>query len=187
MVPTLQTQRLYLRRLDLSDAAAVQELFSHWEIVRFLNAKIPWPYPADGAISFIRDHALPAMDSKIEWHWSIRLKTWPKRLIGVISLMDDPVDNRAYWIGLPWQCKGYVSEACNMVTDFWFEKLDRAILRASNASENFPSRCIALRDEMRHSGKSTRSYVCGRLPTDLWEITREEWRARRSRAQVTQG
>ncbi len=43
--PTLETPRLLLRPLDLADAAQVQLLFPHWEIVRHLAAQVPWPYP----------------------------------------------------------------------------------------------------------------------------------------------
>lgn len=87
-IPTITTSRLILRPLELSDASAVQDLFPRWEIVRFLAPDVPWPYPADGALTFIRDIALPAIQQGKEWHWSIRLKTTPDRLIGMISLHD---------------------------------------------------------------------------------------------------
>ena len=44
----LHTPRLLLRPLQLSDAQQTQLLFPHWEIVKHLNAIVPWPYPADG-------------------------------------------------------------------------------------------------------------------------------------------
>jgi [ribosomal protein S5]-alanine N-acetyltransferase len=97
-IPTITTSRLILRPLELSDADAVQELFPQWEIVRFLDSHIPWPYPADGALTFIRDIALPAIQQGTEWHWSIRLKTAPERLISMISLMDKPENNRGFWL-----------------------------------------------------------------------------------------
>ena len=50
--PIIETARLILRPLDLWDADAVQVLFPRWEIVKFLAA-VPWPYPADGALSYI--------------------------------------------------------------------------------------------------------------------------------------
>ncbi len=89
-IPTITTLRLILRPLDLADADAVQAVFPQWEIVQFLNYRIPWPYPADGALTFLRDTALPAMRSGTAWHWSIRPKPEPGQLIGVISLMDQP-------------------------------------------------------------------------------------------------
>ena len=48
-VPQLETRRLILRPLQLEDAEQVQALFPQWEIVRYLTARVPWPYPEDGA------------------------------------------------------------------------------------------------------------------------------------------
>ena len=59
--PTLRTRQLLLLPLTLGDAAAIQERFAHWEVVRYLNAVVPWPYPDDGAQRYVRDVALPAM------------------------------------------------------------------------------------------------------------------------------
>src|ERR687898_179158 len=97
-ITTITTPRLILRPLELSDADAVQELFPRWEIVQFLASHVPWPYPADGALRFIRDNALPAIREGVEWHWSIRPKVVPDQLIGVISLADTPDDNRGFWL-----------------------------------------------------------------------------------------
>ena len=62
-IPTLSTPRLILRPLELADADAVQALFPHWEIVRFLG-HVPWPYPPDGALCFIRDKVLPGVRAR---------------------------------------------------------------------------------------------------------------------------
>jgi hypothetical protein len=59
--PSLKTPRLHLEPLRIEDADAIQAAFPQWEIVRFLSNTVPWPYPADGALRFIGDHALPAM------------------------------------------------------------------------------------------------------------------------------
>jgi [ribosomal protein S5]-alanine N-acetyltransferase len=58
----LETERLLLRPLEVADAPAAQALFPRWEIVRYLAAVVPWPYPSDGALTFYRDVALPAME-----------------------------------------------------------------------------------------------------------------------------
>ncbi|PTT94866.1 GNAT family N-acetyltransferase, partial [Pseudomonas sp. HMWF005] len=52
--PTLYTERLILRPLQLEDAEAVQRQFPHWEVVRYLNVAVPWPYPENGALSYLR-------------------------------------------------------------------------------------------------------------------------------------
>ena len=86
MTPALETSSLLLRPLELADAAQVQILFPHWEIVRYLANKVPWPYPPDGAYTFYRDVALPAIRRGEEWHWSLRLKAQSAQVIGTINL-----------------------------------------------------------------------------------------------------
>src|SRR5947209_2342627 len=61
MIGPLETPRLVLRPLELADAEQTQRLFPHWEVVRFLANRVPWPYPDDGALTYYRDDALPAM------------------------------------------------------------------------------------------------------------------------------
>jgi len=180
-VPNLATPRLILRPLELADADAVQALFPRWEIVRYLADRVPWPYPADGAVTFIRAVALPAMQQGTAWHWAIRPKASPERLIGVISLIDQPDDNRGFWLDPAWQGQGLMTEACAVVTDFWFETLEKPVLRVPKAVANLPSRRMSERSLMRVIRTEERAYVSGRLPAELWEITREEWRRQRAK------
>ncbi|OLF54121.1 GNAT family N-acetyltransferase [Pseudomonas chlororaphis] len=174
--PTLYTERLILRPLELADAEAIQQQFPHWDVVRYLNARVPWPYPADGALSYLHDLALPAIARGEEWHWSIRLKSAPGQLIGVVSLMDETDNNRGFWLGPTWQGQGYMSEASAVVTEYWFEELGREVLRVPKAAPNLGSRRISERSGMRRVGSDEDDFVSGRLPRDLWEITREQWR-----------
>jgi RimJ/RimL family protein N-acetyltransferase len=179
MTPLLETRRLLLRPLEWADAEQAQILFPHWEIVRYLNRQIPWPYPPDGTLRYYRDVALPAMERGEAWHWTLRLKDAPARMIGSISLMRNDDNNRGFWLGQPWQGRGLISEACEAVTDYWFDKLGFPILRVQKAAVNTRSRRISERSGMRLVSTVERDYVSGRLPAEIWEITAEEWRARK--------
>lgn len=174
-LPTLTTSRLTLRPLELADAPAIQALFPQWEIVRYLADRVPWPYPADGALSFMRDVALPAMRQGREWHWTIRLLSEPQTLIGAISLSDEEDNNRGFWLAPQWQRQGLMQEACEAVTAYWFEVLQRPLLRAPKALLNLASRRISERSGMRLVEIIEKDYVSGRFPSELWEISREEW------------
>ena len=182
MTPTLETPRLILRPLELADAAQVQVLFPHWEIVRYLANKVPWPYPPDGAHTFYRDVALPAIERGDAWHWTLRLKTNPVQLIGTIDLRKTENDNRGFWLAPPWQGQGLMLEACDAVTDFWFNTLKFPVLRAPKAIVNAASRRISEKQGMRLVATEERDYVCGRLLSEMWEITAQEWRARKQSA-----
>jgi RimJ/RimL family protein N-acetyltransferase len=74
-----------------------------------------------------------------------------------------------------------MSEACVWANDFWFEALGFAVLRVAKARDNITSRRISERQGMRLIGVEERDYVCGRLPSEIWEITAEGWRAWKAR------
>jgi len=182
-VPEFETARLVLKPLCLADASAVQALFPRWEIVRFLNAgAVPWPYPPDGALTFIREHVLPEMAAGAAWHWSVRPKSAPDRLIGCISLSLGADDNRGFWLDPDWQGRGLMSEAAHAVTDFWFGELGQERLRIPKASANEASRRMSVSSGMRVIATGERDYVGGRMPFEMWELTRAEWLARQSQA-----
>ena len=182
MTPALETPRLVLRPLALEDAAPIQALFPRWEIVRYLNAIVPWPFPEGAALEHIRDHALPAMERGDEWHWTLRLKNGPDALIGRIHLSRSEGNNRGFWIVPECRGQGLMTEAVIAVTDYWFDVLGFPVLRAPKAAANIGSRRISEKTGMRLVGVIEGDYVSGRLPGEIWEVSAEEWRAfRKSR------
>jgi len=157
MTPPLETSRLFLQPLELADAEQVQRLFPHWQIVRYLASRVPWPYPPDGARQFFRDVALPAVERGDEWIWTLRLKTDPDRIIGSIGLKRSDKKNRGFWLGL------FLARAG--ADDRGGRRRHRLLI-----SEKAGMRVIEIEE---------RDFVSGRLPAEIWEITAEEWNARR--------
>jgi [ribosomal protein S5]-alanine N-acetyltransferase len=181
MVPDGRTERLLLKPLELADAEQIQKIFPHWEIVRYLLNRVPWPYPPNGALHYCRDEALPQMRRGDAWHWTIRLSAEPRQVAGIITLRRGERENRGFWLGLPWHGRGIMSEACAWANDFWFETLGFPVLRVAKAVDNAASRRISERQGMRVVALEERDYVCGRLPAEVWEITAEEWRQARTK------
>ena len=68
-----------------------------------------------------------------------------------------------------------MSEACVWVNDYWFETLGFRLMRVAKAASNTASRRISEKQGMRLVGIKETDYVAGRLPTEIWEITVEEW------------
>lgn len=95
--------------------------------------------------------------------------------------MKGETNNRGFWLGLPWHGQGFMTEASEVVTDFWFNVLNFPLLRVPKAAANIASRRISEKNGMRVVAIEEREYVCGRLPTEIWEITAEEWRMHRPR------
>ena len=104
------------------------------------------------------------------------MKESPERMIGKISLQQNEWDNRGYWLGLPWQGQGLMTEAIAAVNDYWFDVLGFKVLRAPKAVANIASRRISEKTGMRVIATIERDYVLGRLPAEISEITAEEWR-----------
>lgn len=181
MIPEGRTARLILRPLELADAPEIQRLFPRWEIVRYLAARVPWPYPPDGADRFCRELALPQMQRGDAWHWTIRRIEAPDQLIGYINLVRGEEENRGFWLSPEWQGEGYMSEACVWANNYWFEVLGFERMRVPKAVANVASRRISARQGMQVVAVEERDYVCGRLPSEIWEITADEWRAWKAR------
>ncbi|HBV39827.1 MAG TPA: GNAT family N-acetyltransferase [Erwinia sp.] len=173
--PCLETSRLYLRPLQVEDALQIQRIFPQWEIVRHLAAGFPWPFPDDGASRYVNTVALPASERGTAWFWTLRRKENPSVMIGLICLSDEPDNNRGFWLVPEWRRKGYMTEACNVVTGFWFNTLKREVLRAPKAHINDASRKISENMGMRLIQTGKQRYTEGELDSELWEITREEW------------
>jgi ribosomal-protein-alanine N-acetyltransferase len=180
MIAPLETNRLVLQPLQLADAEQSQLLLPQWEMVKFMGARIPWPYPAEGALTYYRDVAIPGMEQGKEWHWTLRLRQAPEEHIGAISLIaKDGYAARGFWLGLPWQGRGLMTEAVVAVNDYCFDVLGFSALRAPKAVVNLSSRRISEKTGMRVIAMEERDYVSGRLLSEVWEITADEWREKR--------
>jgi [ribosomal protein S5]-alanine N-acetyltransferase len=174
----LETSRLLLWPLQLADAAQTQRLFPHWEIVKFLTRQIPWPYPPDGALTYYRDVALPAMERGEQWHWTLRLRSAPEEHIGSIGLIArGDHATRGFWLGLPWHGQGLMTEAAVAVNNYCFDVLGFPLLRIPKAVDNVTSRRVSEKTGMRVVATEQRDYIAGRLLTEIWELTADEWRA----------
>lgn len=73
-----------------------------------------------------------------------------------------------------------MSEACDRVTDFWFNVLKFPVLRVPKAIANAASRRISEKQGMRVIANMERDYVSGRFLSELWEITAQEWKRRKA-------
>ncbi len=62
---------------------------------------------------------------------------------------------------------------------YWFDVLGCTVLRVPKATANTASRRVSEKQGMRVVATGERGYVSGRQPAEMWEITAEEWKARR--------
>ena len=184
--PVLETPRLVLRPLRRKDAPVIQHRFPRWEIVRHLDAKIPWPYPSGGAAAHI-ETCLGEMVRGEKAHWAIIPKTGPADLIGVIDLWpDDGVSRsqRGFWLDPEFQRQGLMTEAAERVTAYAFTELGWPHLWFSNAQDNHASRRIKEKQGARLVDLMIGRYVEGTGPQMVWQLQRQDWMERRPTAQA---
>ena len=178
--PVLQTPRLVLRPVRSKDAPVIQRRFPRWEVVRWLNAKIPWPYPADGAAAYVAA-CLEEMAKGKKSHWAIIPKSGPADLIGIIDLWpDDGVSRsqRGFWLDPEFHGKGLMTEAAERVTQYALCDLGWPHLWLTNAQDNHPSRRIKEKQGARLVDLMIGEHVGGRGPAMVWLLRREDWLAR---------
>jgi RimJ/RimL family protein N-acetyltransferase len=178
--PVLHTSRLVLRPLRTKDAPVIQKRFANWEVVRWLDAKVPWPYPADGAANFVNACLAEAARGE-KSNWAIVPKKGPADLIGVISLRpDDGVthDQGGFWLDLAFRGQGLMSEAADRVTEYALGKLGWPCLWLSNAQDNHASRRIKEKQGARLVDMMIGQFVAGGATRMVWQLTREDWLTR---------
>lgn len=179
--PTLETERLILRPLRESDTPAIQRIFGQWEVVRYLNAEVPWPYPDDGAATNMADClAQRAKGEKL--FWAITLKG-SDELRGRIDLFPGDAtkrDNRGFWLDPDLHGQGLMLEAAEAVTAYAFEVLDWPELWLTNAEANYGSHRIKEKQGAVLVDVTPNVYVSGPGLRETWLLTRDAWLARKA-------
>jgi ribosomal-protein-alanine N-acetyltransferase len=180
--PVLQTPRLTLRPIRQSDAPAIQRHFPHWQVVKYLHAHIPWPYPQDGAATNMVQ-TLAELEARQKHHWAITLKDGDDEMVGRIDLWaDDGVsrDMRGFWLAHAYWGRGLMTEAAERVTEYAFVTLGWPHLWLNNAEANGASHRVKEKQGARIVDRTPRAYVSGPGVAVIWLLTREAWLARRS-------
>lgn len=151
-LPTLETGRLLLRPLGLSDVPDVTRLAGAREVAA-TTLRIPHPYTVEDAQQFIaasRTHA----EKGVAAVFAIVLRN-PAQLCGAIGLEIEPAHRRAelgYWIGVPHWSRGYATEAACAALHYGFETLQLERIFASHFRHNPASGRVLKKLGMRHEG-----------------------------------
>jgi len=130
-----------LRHLRLSDAHDIYKNVKDKEVSKW-TATIPYPYPKDGAVKFIR-HAQYHADKDKDLILGIE---YDGRIIGVISLMHiNKTHKRAelgYWLGKKFWGKGIMTESVRQILKIAFQKKKLHRIYAKVFQENLPSQKV---------------------------------------------
>jgi [ribosomal protein S5]-alanine N-acetyltransferase len=179
--PVLETRRLILRPVRMDDGPALQRRFAQWAVVRHLHARVPWPYPTDGAATHLAK-CVGEMSRGEKHHCAIVPKGGADELIGGIDLWPDDGQSRnqrGFWLDPEFQGQGLMTEAAEQVTAYAFEQLGWPHLWLTNAEGNMASARIKEKQGARLIDRVPANFVSGEATSMVWLLTREEWRARR--------
>jgi ribosomal-protein-alanine N-acetyltransferase len=179
--PTLQTDRLILRPLALSDAPAIQQHFNNWNIIQNLGSVVPWPYPHDGAASFIDTQLSKIAAGEEVYQWVLVLRSGDGQAIGNIAFRpraDHPKGNRGFWLAEPWWNLGLMTEAVASVNDFAFSTLGIESFYVCNVESNVASRRVKQKTGAVFVGMIELPHHNGLTRAERWKVTRESWLGR---------
>jgi RimJ/RimL family protein N-acetyltransferase len=179
--PVLETRRLILRPLALADAPAIQRHFNNWNIIKNLALVVPWPYPDDGADTFIRQQLDKIAAGEEIYQWVLVLRDGDGGAIGNIRFHSQPEGakgNRGFWLAEPYWNLGLMTEAVAAVNDFVFDTLGLESFEVCNVASNAASRRVKQKTGAEFVGLIELAHHNGQTTSEKWRVTREVWRGR---------
>ncbi len=176
--PLIETARLILRPLAPSDAPAIQRHFNNWNVIRTLATVVPWPYPDDGAESFIKRELDKIAAGEESYQWVLVLRAGDGEAIGNINFRpraDGRKGNRGFWLAEPYWNQGLMTEAIAAVNDFAFLTLGLDHFYVCNAPSNVGSRRVKQKTGAEFVGFVELPHHNGESSAEKWKVTRETW------------
>ncbi|WP_375437205.1 GNAT family N-acetyltransferase [uncultured Hymenobacter sp.] len=160
MLPTIETPRLLLRKIELTDAPGILALDSDPDVLRYVpNAPISTLAEATGIVEHIRAQ----YQRNGIGRWAVKRKT-DGAFVGWcgLKLVDDAVTNghtNYYDIGYrllaQYWGSGYASEAAEASLRYGFEVLQLPVINATVMHENLASRRILEKLGLARTGEFT--------------------------------
>lgn len=180
--PQLETVRLLLVPRCADDNPHLQPLFNNWNIIQFMVAAVPWPYPDDGCAQHWQDIVEPKMKLGEEFCWTLRAKENPEVRMGQINLRAQGAaeEHRGFWLGVPYQKQGFMQEAADEIMRYAFEEQGYARLLIGARDDNTASNRIKEKQGFRRIKSQIKKYAGGFEHESVqWELTRDDYFARR--------
>jgi [ribosomal protein S5]-alanine N-acetyltransferase len=149
----MQTERLSLRNVRLSDVDHLVEYASDTSIADMMNGSIPQIYNREIATQWISKHAVDLIDSQAI-SWAITLMD-SDVFIGSIQLRRDESNKIArlsYWIAKPYWNRGIATEAGQAVVQCGFEKMQVEKIEAEHFLRNSASKAVLLKLGFQYIG-----------------------------------
>jgi RimJ/RimL family protein N-acetyltransferase len=175
---TLETKRLRMRPLRITDASRVRELAGDIRVAE-MTALIPHPYPEIAAEEWVEkrtggtDQAFAVADLGTDV------------LVGAIGIHPEPnglATEIGFWIGVPFWGRGYCTEAAREILRHCFEDLGFQRVYAGHFAGNDASGRVQQKIGMRPEGVQRWGVFRFGEPKDrvMYGIIRPDWEERQA-------
>jgi 8-oxo-dGTP diphosphatase len=178
--PRIETARLRLRPPRPDDAVWIERLLGDEEVARF-TARIPHPYPAGEAASY-----LASMGDPDEPSFAIERRE-DGAPIGMIGFkIKDREAVAGYWIGRPYWNQGFATEALAAVAGHAFSQFGVSSIKASVVPANGASIRTLERNGFMPcgSGEIEAPARGGSMQVEWYRLERSSWERRRAEQAV---
>lgn len=178
LFPSLETPRLRLRCLDLSDAEAMSALMTP-AVSRWVAS---WPSPFSAAQARERITKARAVAATGKALPMAVLRKSDAAFLGYVGLRmsDQSTADFGYWLGEPFQGHGYMRETAPAAVGLAFERLGVTVIGAGAQLANAPSLAVLkgcgmrfVDERMVHAPVRDRDELCA-----WYEVTAEAFAAR---------
>lgn len=175
---TLETDRLILRRFEITDA---KEMYENWASDDNVTKYLMWPTHTSIAISetIINEWVASYVNDNF-YQWAILLKE-ENKLVGSISIVDSDdttfMLHAGYCIGKKWWHRGITSEALKCVIDYLFNETMVKRIESRHDPRNVHSGEVMKKCGMVYEGthRSSDWNNQGICDASYYSILREEW------------
>ncbi|GHI00674.1 GNAT family N-acetyltransferase [Neobacillus kokaensis] len=176
-LPTLETERLILRKITLGDVDDLYEYCSNEEVSKYVTwDKHKWPSDTKKFVNFV----LQQYENKKVAPWGIEYKETGKLLGTIDFVWWRPEHNSAeigYCLAKDYWGRGITSEAAKELIKFGFEKMDLIRIQARCFTENIGSQRVMEKAGMSFEGINRKAMFIKGKHRDLkiYSILKEEF------------
>lgn len=133
--PTIQTRRLVLRPHRMSDADAIAQSFSDYQVVRML-ARVPVPYDREDAVDWL---SRATSGFTPDWSFAITLGGDDVHIGAVGIELRHGQWHLGYWLDRYYWGKGIMSEAAGVAVERFFRRMPDEVLYSGAFADNAAS------------------------------------------------
>ena len=173
----IETDRLLLRAILLSDAQSLYELVSDEEVLKYLSG-IPVYTGKEMAVDYIKNKLTKKYQNADFYDWAVVLKS-ENKIIGRICVYKQDDERRmadlVWYLNGNYRNRGYISEAVKAVINHLFE-IGFERIEAFADVENKASTKVMAKVGMQYEG-TLRTYDCrsedSLYDAEVWSIIKE--------------